>query len=121
MVSRLVQLVKFVCLRLMFCALPIECASALFLKQIIRSSPEKKTTLNIIKQATEPYHFIDLTHLEESKAPKLRKRKRNDSKQISFKKHDTTINSAKEAVSHVASLQSRIPQVKVVEDEDDYD
>lgn len=75
----------------------------------------------MIKKATEPYHFIDLKHLEESKAPKLRKRKRNSSKQIASKKHDTSINSAKEAVSHVASLQSRIPQVKVIEDEDDYD
>jgi len=29
--------------------------------------------------------------------------------------------SVKEAASHLASLQSRIPEVKVIEDEDDYD
>mmetsp|Transcript_18339 Transcript_18339/g.27816 ORF Transcript_18339/g.27816 Transcript_18339/m.27816 type:complete len:150 (-) Transcript_18339:1058-1507(-) len=97
----------------------IECASARFLQRLIQSTSENTVTLDRIKQATEPYDFIDLKHLEEEKVPKMRKVKgKSNRKRPSTNGHGDSV---KEAASHLASLQSRIPEVKVIEDEDDYD
>lgn len=99
----------------------IECASARFLQSLIQSTSEKPATLDHIKQATKPYDFIDLEHLEEAKVPKVRKVNKNNRKRSSANGHGYPMKSVKEAASHVASLQSKIPEVKVIEDVDDYD
>jgi hypothetical protein len=108
----------------------IECCSALLLERLIRrrcsddamtqpandSSSGGVVTLDTIKAAASQYDFIHIDELQDSSAPKARRKKRK-----------TTISTTKEIqevqkVAYEAEHQPPSQQtIQVIQDDDDYD